>query len=71
MSSRWCSSSIALLIRRKAVPMDIGRFFFKSLVSLYNAVKYCDPKFVEVAGDNSLLVVMSSIWMKVSRYMYV
>ena len=24
--------------------MEIGRFFFRLLVSLYNAVKYCDPK---------------------------
>ena len=68
MSSRWCSSSMAPFTLRRAVPMDIGRFFLRSLVSLYNAVKYWDPKFSVVVGDSLLFVVMSSILMNVSRY---
>ena len=40
-------------------------------MSLYSAVKYsCDPKFSVVVGDSWLFVVMLSIWMNVSRYMY-
>ena len=50
--------------------MDIGRFFFRFWVSLYNAVKYCDPKFSVVVGDSWLFVVRLSIWMNVSRYRY-
>ena len=61
MSLRWCSSNIALFVRRSAVPMEIGRFFLRSLMSLQSAVKHCDPKFNEVVGDSSLLVVMSRI----------
>ena len=62
-SSTWCSNRIALLTHpRVAVPMDIGCFFFWSLVSLYNAVKYCEPKSSVVVGDSWLFVVMSSIF---------
>jgi hypothetical protein len=71
MSLRWCSSDIALFIRRSAVPMEIGRFFFRSLMSLWSAVKHCDPKFDEVVGGSSLLVVMLRIWMKVSGHVRV
>ena len=69
-SSRWRSNSAALLTRRRAVPMDVGRFFFRSLVSLCSAVKYCDPKFSVAVGDSSLFVVMSRILMNVSRCVY-
>jgi hypothetical protein len=61
MSLRWCSDDIALFVRRSAVPMEIGRFFFRLLMSLQSAVKHCDPKFNEVVGDSSFLVVMLRI----------
>ena len=39
-----------MFTHRRAVPMEIGHFFFRLLVSLYSAVKYCDPKFRVVPG---------------------
>ena len=58
-----------LLIHHRVVPMDIGRFFFKPLLSLCSAVKYWDPKCQVVVGDNWLLfVVMSIIFRNMSRY---
>ncbi len=34
MSSRWCCKRMALLMRRMAVPIDIGRFLFRFVLSL-------------------------------------
>jgi hypothetical protein len=33
MSLRWCSSNVALFIRRSAVPMEIGRLV-RELITL-------------------------------------
>ena len=66
-SSRWCSSMTALLTRRSAVPMDMGRFFDRSLASLCSAVKYWELKLSVVVGDSWLDVVRVRILMNVSR----
>ena len=50
-SSLCCLSKMALLTRHRAVLMEIGRFIFRSLVSLCSAVKYCDPKGRVVVAD--------------------
>ena len=51
--------------------MEIGRFFLRSLVSLCDAVKCCDPKLRVVVGESCLFVAMSRILMSVSRQMHV
>ena len=47
--------------------MEFGRFFSRSFLSLYDAVKYCDPKFIVVVGDSWLFVVVSSISIALNR----
>ena len=51
--------------------MEIGRFFLRSLMSLWRAVKYWDPKCWVVVGDSLLFVVISMILINVSRYICV